>query len=233
MKLIFLLFLVFAPLNLCQTSYINSGELAKYNCRTIYPSEGLDRAYYIKTSNFPKDDKLYFKMIMQYGYFQSKSIRYGSTNEILGSPITLGGSKSYDSASSTSFSIVNIYITETYYYSISKPSQNYLYVAPPTGHFHYSGTSSYVQVCSTDKSGISIWVWIGVGAFLLIVIILSIVFYRYKRMQRQKAIDPLIAEPIALNVSPNTYDPNANAYPGPSPYIPNPSPYGQQPPTYY
>lgn len=225
MKLIFLIFLVIAPFHLSVT-YTLLDELPKYSDRSFDPAKrGKYCCYYINTENFSKDTKLYFKAKITYGSFDGGYMHYGGNNErfSLGDELTLPNSVYRDSYSSTSAG--GLYKDYTYFFIIQKPSQKYLYVAPPPP-FNYDRLLSLVTVYSTNSFGISVWVWIGIGAFILIVIILSIVFYRYKRAQRLKNIDPLVAEPIALNTTPNTYVQNVNVYP-------SPSPYQQPPPTYY
>ena len=260
MKLILLLILIIAPLHILCQNFNVLGELVKSDSRYYYPSAHPTNynAYYIKTSSFPKDDILYFKMTIRYGYFRGSSMYYEGRNSIVNS-LYLNSRQDYNSRDYTSIYSGSFYNSYTYYYKVSKPSYDYLYVAPPNYEYH-SGISS-VEVYSTNSFGISIWVWIGIGIFVLVVIILSIVFYACKRAQRKAqeeslqnpSVDPIPLntnpvsnEPINVNINhisppsqvPYNPNPNPNAFapaqysPVPSPYGPVPSPYNQPPPGY-
>ena len=218
MKLILLLILIIAPLHILCQNFNVLGELIKSDSRYYYPSAHPTNynAYYIRTSSFPKDDILYFKMTIRYGRFRSSSMYYEGRNSIVNS----------------------LYNSYTYYYKVSKPSYDYLYVAPPNYEYH-SGIST-VEVYSTNSFGISIWVWIGIGIFVLVVIILSIVFYACKRAQRKAQEESLQnpgVDPIPLNTNPDSNEPinvNINPIPPPSqvPYDPNPNPNAFAPAQY-
>ena len=134
--------------------------------------------FYINIRKFPKDSTLYFKMTMKYGRFTSDYMNYRETNDYFpdrGS-ITLGLSAYRDSYIRTTWNFSNYYISETYYYSVAKPSTVYLYIAPPSGIFYNnSDYHSCIFICNTNENTrISIWIWVGVVSAALIVIILSI-----------------------------------------------------------
>jgi hypothetical protein len=162
MKLILLLILIIAPLHILCQNFNVLGELIKSDSRYYYPSAHPTNynAYYIRTSSFPKDDILYFKMTIRYGYFRSSSMYYEGRNSIVNS-LYLNSRQDYNSRDYTSIYSGSFYNSYTYYYKVSKPSYDYLYVAPPNYEYH-SGISS-VEVYSTNSFGISIWVWIGIG----------------------------------------------------------------------
>ncbi len=225
MKLIFESLLISSLLYLYQ-AYINAGELSKYSCRTIFANDRESKAYYIKLNNFPNDNTLYFKMVMKYGRFLSNYMNYGETNLDIpeGNTLSLGRSTSRDSYSYTKWTLSNYYITETYYYSITKPSTTYLYVAPPSHDFYYSTSSSYIDVCSTTKSGIAIGVWVGIGIAVVVIIAVVIVFICCRRARRMRQINTAVVEPIALN-APAVVAPATVVAPSPSPYMPNPTYY--------
>ena len=212
MKLIIELFLIFAPLNLCQIKYINEGELQQYKCGKLIPDDGRYRAYYINTSSFDDKYKLYFKIIMNNGSFSNTKMKYfyadnKTLENISDINIANKGEEVADSYSRTSpnFTTTNFYTNETYYYSINK-NGTHLYIVPPTGYsgYYYKKTTSYITVCSLKKKGISIELWIGAGAFVLVAFILIIVFYKYKRAPKQKYIDTTVVEPIVINASPSS-----------------------------
>jgi hypothetical protein len=222
MKLIFELFLIFNLFYLYQQSFVNSGEIPKDKCTTISYTPLADKAFYIRTSEFPKDNTLYFKMTMNYGYFKRTYIYYGAYNSNP-SEVDLTRTLARDTYSRTSW-LSGSYITETYYYYTSKPNEAYLFVAPPPAYFYYSTTSSYISVCSTDKYGISIGVWIGIGIAVVVIIAVVIVFYCCRRARRMREINTAVVEPIALN-APAVVAPATVVAPSPSPYMPNPTYY--------
>ena len=228
MKLIFLLFLAFAPLHIF--CYHVLGELIKYSSRRFYPhtEKYLDNAYYMKLSNFEKDDILYFKVTIRYGYFTNGYLPCEGSNSLYDS-VSLRATQYYHSREYSSVMSGLFYNSYTYNYKINKPFYTYLYVAAPD--YRYQSGLSNIEIYSTNSFGISIWVWIGVGAFVLVVIILSIVIYRCRRAQREKAIDTGSAQPI---ISPSPVDSNAFVQ-NQSPYVPNASPYPlqTQPQVYY
>ena len=249
MKLIFLLSLVFAPLHIYCYNFNVLGELTKYSSRIFYPKSGenLDNAYYIRLDDFKKDDTLYFKTTIRYGYFNNRYLYYGGYNNIQDS-VSLTSLKDYSSREYSSTMSGLFYNSYTYFYKIIKPSTAYLYIAPP--FYSYQPVLCSIEAYSTNSFGISIWVWIGVGAAVLVVIILSIVFYkciRARRKAQEQSLQNPNVDPIALNTnepnnenpnpipppSPAPYVPNPNVYsPFPSPYAPVPSPYTQPPPVY-
>lgn len=252
MKLIFLLSLIFAPLHILSYDYHVLGELPKYSSKIFYPQSAkyLDNAYYVRLSDFPKDDTLYFKVTIRYGYFTRGYMYYQGYNYIPSDTVSLSSSKDYHSRDYSSVMSGLFYNSYTYYYKISKPSTTYLFVGHPD--YRYQNSLSSIEVYSTNSFGISIWVWIGIGIFVFVVIILSIVFYACRRAQRkaqeQNLQNPTI-DPIPLNVGQGTNEPlnvNPNPIPPPSPapYVPNPnvytpiqyppvqSPYIQPPPVY-
>ncbi len=219
MKLIILLFLIFAQCYLCATNFRVIGELTKYMERSFSPSTEnyLDNAYYIKTSSFSRDETLYFKVTIRYGYFVNDYMFYEGRNYI-DSFVYLNNRRSSSYRDDTRIYSGLFYNSYTYGYKITNPSTNYLYVAPPD--YRYQSGLSSITVASTNSLGIPVWVWIIVAGFVLVVAILSIVIYRCKRAQRENNIDTSSAEPI-INTSP--------VPPSPSPYVPNPSPYAPNP----
>ena len=235
-----------------------SGELSKYSYRSYKPRNNKNIAYYIDTSNFGSDRRLYFKTTITYGRFSNGYLDYQGYDykENTGVNIYLNRDIKYDRYSSGSFYSTLLYKDYTYYFIVDKPSQRYLYVAAPDTN-NYDPLLSTITVYSTNSFGISVWVWIGIGAFVLVVIILSLIIYYCKKAQRkaeEKRLENPKAEPIQLSSSPINdesnenneqnpnpvpapipppYVPNPNVYVAvPSPYSPVPSPYIQPPPGY-
>ena len=88
-----------------------------------------------------------------------------------------------------------------------KTNKPYFYVAAPPVSY-YSSSLAYVEVESTNSTGISIWVWIGIGIFVVVCIIVSVVTYYVRRRGRSYVV-PTSVEPIV----------------SPSPYVPPPAYY--------
>ena len=125
MKLIFLLSLAIIPLFKCEDFKV-LGQISKYGLRYYYPSSSGDNiAYYVKTSDFPKDDMLYFRTTIKYGYFKDRYLRYGSADSALNS-ITLTDSVIYNTESYSGYYYLDYYdyyslffnLVKTLYFSI-------------------------------------------------------------------------------------------------------------------
>ena len=253
MKIIFHLILIIVLLNL-YSSYTLFGKITKGSWRSFSPAnKESSYCYYVDTNDFQKDSKIYFKVTLTYGSFNTAYMYYGGANTLHneGTDLSLPNSVYRDSYSSVSTTGGYLYKEYTYYFVVPKPSYRYLYFAPPTT-YNFDRLLATITVYNTDRFGISIWVWIGIGIFVLVVIILSIVFYACKRAQRKAQEESLqnpTVDPIPLNVSPGANEPinvNPNPIPPPSPapYVPNPnvytpiqyppvqSPYIQPPPVY-
>ena len=206
MKLIFLLSLAIIPLFKCE-SFKVLGQISKYGLRYYYPSSSGDNiAYYVKTSDFPKDDMLYFRTTIKYGYFKDRYLRYGSADSALNS-ITLTDSVIYNTESYSGYYYLDYYDYYSLFFNLVKTNKPYFYVAAPPVSY-YSSSLAYVEVESTNSTGISIWVWIGIGIFVVVCIIVSIVTYYVRRRGRSYVV-PTSVEPIV----------------SPSPYVPPPAYY--------
>ena len=207
MKLIiFLLSLAIIPLFKCE-SFKVLGQISKYGLRYYYPSSSGDNiAYYVKTSDFPKDDMLYFRTTIKYGYFKDRYLRYGSADSALNT-ITLTDSVIYNTESYSGYYYLHYYDYYSLFFNLVKTNKPYFYVAAPPVSY-YSSSLAYVEVESTNSTGISIWVWIGIGIFVVVCIIVSIVTYYVRRRGRSYVV-PTSVEPIV----------------SPSPYVPPPAYY--------
>lgn len=206
MKLIFLLSLAIIPLFKCE-SFKVLGQISKYGLRYYYPSSSGDNiAYYVKTSDFPKDDMLYFRTTIKYGYFKDRYLRYGSADSALNS-ITLTDSVIYNTESYSGYYYLDYYDYYSLFFNLVKTNKPYFYVAAPPVSY-YSSSLAYVEVESTNSTGISIWVWIGIGIFVVVCIIVSVVTYYVRRRGRSYVV-PTSVEPIV----------------SPSPYVPPPAYY--------
>ena len=206
MKLIFLLSLAIIPLFKCE-SFKVLGQISKYGLKYYYPSSSGDNiAYYVKTSDFPKDDMLYFRTTIKYGYFKDRYLRYGSADSALNS-ITLTDSVIYNTESYSGYYYLDYYDYYSLFFNLVKSNKPYFYVAAPPVSY-YSSSLAYVEVESTNSTGISIWVWIGIGIFVVVCIIVSIVTYYVRRRGRSYVV-PTSVEPIV----------------SPSPYVPPPAYY--------
>ena len=207
MKLIiFLLSLSIIPLFKCE-SFKVLGQISKYGLRYYYPSSSGDNvAYYVKTSDFPKDDMLYFRTTIKYGYFKDRYLRYGSADSALNT-ITMTDSVIYNTESYSGYYYLHYYDYYSLFFNLVKTNKPYFYVAAPPVSY-YSSSLAYVEVESTNSTGISIWVWIGIGIFVVVCIIVSIVTYYVRRRGRSYVV-PTSVEPIV----------------SPSPYVPPPAYY--------
>ena len=206
MKLIFLLSLAIIPLFKCDNFKV-LGQISKYGLRYYYPSSSGDNiAYYVKTSDFPKDDMLYFRTTIKYGYFKDRYLRYGSADSALNS-ITLTDSVIYNTESYSGYYYLDYYDYYSLFFNLVKTNKPYFYVAAPPVSY-YSSSLAFVEVESTNSTGISIWVWIGIGIFVVVCIIVSIVTYYVRRRGRSYVV-PTSVEPIV----------------SPSPYVPPPAYY--------
>ena len=206
MKLIFLLSLAIIPLFKCE-SFKVLGQISKYGLKYYYPSSSGDNiAFYVKTSDFPKDDMLYFRTTIKYGYFKDRYLRYGSADSALNS-ITLTDSVIYNTESYSGYYYLDYYDYYSLFFNLVKTNKPYFYVAAPPVSY-YSSSLAYVEVESTNSTGISIWVWIGIGIFVVVCIIVSVVTYYVRRRGRSYVV-PTSVEPIV----------------SPSPYVPPPAYY--------
>ena len=207
MKLIiFLLSLAIIPLFKCE-SFKVLGQISKYGLKYYYPSSSGDNvAYYVKTSDFPKDDMLYFRTTIKYGYFKDRYLRYGSADSALNS-ITLTDSVIYNTESYSGYYYLDYYDYYSLFFNLVKSNKPYFYVAAPPVSY-YSSSLAFVEVESTNSTGISIWVWIGIGIFVVVCIIVSVVTYYVRRRGRSYVV-PTSVEPIV----------------SPSPYVPPPAYY--------
>ena len=206
MKLIFLLSLAIIPLFKCE-SFKVLGQISKYGLRYYYPSSSGDNiAFYVKTSDFPKDDMLYFRTTIKYGYFKDRYLRYGSADSALNS-ITLTDSVIYNTESYSGYYYLDYYDYYSLFFNLVKTNKPYFYVAAPPVSY-YSSKLAFVEVESTNSTGISIWVWIGIGIFVVVCIIVSVVTYYVRRRGRSYVV-PTSVEPIV----------------SPSPYVPPPAYY--------
>ena len=206
MKLIFLLSLAIIPLFKCE-SFKVLGQISKYGLRYYYPSKSGDNvAFYVKTSDFPEDDMLYFRTTIKYGYFKDRYLRYGSADSALNS-ITLTDSVIYNTESYSGYYYLHYYDYYSLFFNLVKTNKPYFYVAAPPVSY-YSSSLAYVEVESTNSTGISIWVWIGIGIFVVVCIIVSVVTYYVRRRGRSYVV-PTSVEPIV----------------SPSPYVPPPAYY--------
>jgi hypothetical protein len=206
MKLIFFLSLVLIPLYMCEEFRVIEA-LSKYGMKTYYPSTYGDKcAVYVKTSDFPKDDMLYFRTTIKYGYFKDYYIRYGAFDSI-GNTVTLTSSAYRTSETYSGYYYSYYYDYYSLFFNLVKTNKPYFYVAAPPVSY-YSSKLAFVEVESTNSTGISIWVWIGIGIFVVVCIIVSVVTYYVRRRGRSYVV-PTSVEPIV----------------SPSPYVPPPAYY--------
>jgi hypothetical protein len=148
---------------------------------------------------------LYFRTTIKYGYFKDRYLRYGSADSALNS-ITLTDSVIYNTESYSGYYYLDYYDYYSLFFNLVKTNKPYFYVAAPPVSY-YASSLAYVEVESTNSTGISIWVWIGIGIFVVVCIIVSITYY--VRRRGRSYVVPTSVEPIV----------------SPSPYVPPPAYY--------
>ena len=149
---------------------------------------------------------LYFRTTIKYGFFKDRYLRYGSADSALNS-ITLTDSVIYNTESYSGYYYLHYYDYYSLFFNLVKTNKPYFYVAAPPVSY-YASSLAYVEVESTNSTGISIWVWIGIGIFVVVCIIVSVVTYYVRRRGRSYVV-PTSVEPIV----------------SPSPYVPPPAYY--------
>lgn len=171
-------------------TYKVMGELDRNSNDTITPYvDGKFCAYYIKLDS--KDSKLYFDAKISNGEFEHEYMYYMGFNGKIekGNSITLYNYVGRDLAGTT--------------FTINKPPNDYLYIAPPTPYSYNS--QSVITVSNTNSSNsnkVAIGVGVGVGCAVLIAIIIIIVVCKNKSGSVNSAtIDTSKTEPIHLGAA--------------------------------
>ena len=202
-------------------TYTVLGELSKYKNETFDPNEkGKSWVLYIKTEDFSKDTHINFKVTLTNGNFKHGYMNYGSYNETFGNgkEITLSDFVFYSDSSpkySSSFSSP-IYKEITYYFKIPKPSNKYLYVAPPPPADYDSQSRITVNIdvpkdessdskdsgsnSSSNSKKVALGVGIGVPCFVILVVVIVILVCKNKRGKiKSSDVENSKLEPINLN----------------------------------
>lgn len=187
---------VYNTLRRYKIAYDVLGEISKYSNDTYNPNvDGQYCVFYVKTENYQNDNKIYFKASINHGTFENTYMFYGGLDEELDNAtrIILPNSINQDSSGT---------------YCIPKPSQKYLYFAPPLLETYYSDSIITVHnVNSTSASGstsnsVAIGVGVGVSVAVVIIIVVVVIVVRKKNENlNSNAIETNISEPIHLTAS--------------------------------
>ena len=167
-----------------------------------------------------KDTHINFKVTLTNGNFKHGYMNYGSYNETFGNgkEITLSDFVFYSDSSpkySSSFSSP-IYKEITYYFKIPKPSNKYLYVAPPPPADYDSQSRITVNIdvpkdessdskdsgsnSSSNSKKVALGVGIGVPCFVILVVVIVILVCKNKRGKLKSSdVENSKLEPINLN----------------------------------
>ena len=156
--------------------------------------------FYLNLGEFEKDDYIYFKVKIEYGYFRTSTMYYGGFYDIPTSDQSLTQYKSYYSYSSGSYYSSTYYYSYAYYFQIPKPSTKYLVVAAPGMMLDSYYGYGYVY----NEIGLSTAAIIGICAAVIVAIaIASVVTYFVRRARRASYISP----PVAVYAPPVTPPP--------------------------
>ena len=156
--------------------------------------------FYLNLGEFEKDDYIYFKVKIEYGYFRTSTMYYGGFYDIPTSDQSLTQYKSYYSYSSGSYYSGSYYYSYAYYFQIPKPSTKYLVVAAPGMMLDSYYGYGYVY----NEDGLSTAAIIGICAAVIVAIaIASVVTYFVRRARRESYISP----PVAVYAPPVTPPP--------------------------
>ena len=196
----YLLFLLFFSLHSLTFSY-------SYTISNFYKGDskkleiGTNYYFYLDLGEFEKDDYIYFKVKLEYGYFRSSSMPYEGFDEKswTNEPV-LYHSQSYYSSSIGSYYKNSLYYSYAYYYEIKKPSTKYLFVSPPSITLDVYYGKAYI----INEGGLSTGAIIGICAAVIVAIVIaSMVTYFVRRARRASYISP----PVAVYAPPITPPP--------------------------
>ena len=173
--------------------------LARHGSYTYYTNT---HQFYLDLGEFEKDDYIYFKVKVEYGYFSAGDyyMRYGGFDTYPSSDKSLSKREYYYSYSSGSYYSGLYYYSYAYYFQIPKPSTKYLVVAAPGMMLDSYYGYGYVY----NEDGLSTAAIIGICAAVIVAIaIASVVTYFVRRARRASYISP----PVAVYAPPVTPPP--------------------------
>ena len=195
----YLLLLLFFSLHSLTFSY-------SYTISNLYKGDskkltiGANNYFYLDLGEFEKDDYIYFKIKLEYGYFKTTSLPYDGFNSFPYNEPVLEHSQSYYSSSIGSYYGNSFYYSYAYYYEIKKPSTKYLYVSTPNMILDVYDGKAYI----INEGGLSTAAIIGICVAVIVAIaIASVVTYFVRRARRASYISP----PVAVYAPPVTPPP--------------------------
>jgi hypothetical protein len=194
-----LLLLFFSLHSLTFSYYVSVSNLNKGDSRKI--KIGYHNYFYLDLSQFEKDDYIYFKVKLEYGYFSSFYMPYeGFDDTSYTNEPVLSHSQYYYSYSSGSYYRNSLYYSYAYYYEIKKPSTKYLFVSTPS----ITLDAYYGEAYISNEGGLSTAAIIGICVAVIVAIaIASVVTYFVRRARRASYISP----PVAVYAPPVTPPP--------------------------
>ena len=197
----YLLLLLFFSLHSLTFSYysFSISNLNKGDSRQL--KIGTNNYFYLDLSQFEKDDYIYFKVKLEYGYFRYSSLPYEGFDDIsYNNEPVLSHSQSSYSSSIGSYYGNSFYYSYAYYYEIKKPSTKYLFVSTPSMILDVYDGKAYI----INEGGLSTAAIIGICVAVIVAIaIASVVTYFVRRARRTSYISP----PIAVYAPPVTPPP--------------------------
>ena len=208
----YLLLLLFFSLHSLTFSYnVSVSNLNKGDSKKL--KIGYHNYFYLDLSQFEKDDYIYFKVKLEYGYFTSFSLPYEGFDDISYSnePVLSHSQSSYSSSYGSYYSYP-YYYSYAYYYEIKKPSTKYLFVSHPGitldayyGNAYISNEEGLSTASIISNEGeLSTAAIIGICVAVIVAIaIASVVTYFVRRARRASYISP----PVAVYAPPVTPPP--------------------------
>ena len=196
----YLLFLLFFSLHSLTFSY-------SYTISNFYKGDskkleiGTNYYFYLDLGEFEKDDYIYFKVKLEYGYFSTSYMPYeGFDDTSYTNEPVLTQSQYYYSSSYGSYYSGLYYYSYAYYYEIKKPSTKYLFVSTPGITLDPYYGNAYIS----NEGGLSTAAIIGICVAVIVAIaIASVVTYFVRRARRASYISP----PVAVYAPPVTPPP--------------------------
>ena len=196
----YLLLLLFFSLHSLTFSY-------SYTISNFYKGDskkleiGTNYYFYLDLGEFEKDDYIYFKVKLEYGYFSTSYMPYeGFDDTSYTNEPVLTQSQYYYSSSYGSYYSGLYYYSYAYYYEIKKPSTKYLFVSTPGITLDPYYGNAYIS----NEGGLSTAAIIGICVAVIVAIaIASVVTYFVRRARRASYISP----PVAVYAPPVTPPP--------------------------
>ena len=200
----YLLLLLFFSLHSLTFSYSFSiSNLNKGDSRKL--KIGTNNYFYLDLSQFKKDDYIYFKVKLEYGYFRSSSMPYEGFDDIsYNNEPVLSHSQPYYSSSIGSYYTNSFYYSYAYYYEIKKPSTKYMFVSSPSITLDEYIGEAYVINEGGLSTGAIIWICAAVIVAIVIASMIAMYFVRRARLAKINS-QPIEVQPPLFDPPPTYY----------------------------